>query len=407
MSNEPEFRLSSVAISAYGPSALFGLSQGALLPVVALSAIQRGATESLAGIVVALIGIGALVANIPAGALTNRFGERRAMMTAAGITAVGLVICLVAPSVWVFSLGILMTGFASAVFMLARQSYLTDLVPFHMRARAMSMLGGVQRIGVFIGPFAAAGLIALWGLDAAYVLALVAIIGAGIIAFTVRDLESKHTARGDEPLTTVAMAKAHWHTLVTLGSGIVLLSAIRQTRQVVLPLWAHHIGLDPTMSSIVYGISGGIEVLVFYPAGIAMDRWGRRWIASGCTVVMGLSFVLMPLTHQLGTFTIAAIVMGLGNGIGSGIVMTLGADNAPAIGRPVFLGLWRELSDGGSSIGPVILSAVSAVADLGIGIVVSGVVGFAAAALLWRFVKEPRRMLRASGGPAPAPTGGP
>lgn len=384
-----DFRLRSIAVPAFGPSALFGLSQGAMLPVVAISAVERGATEATAGIVVALIGIGALLSNIPAGALTSRFGERRAMVTAAAITIVGLVVCLVAPNVWVFAAGVFATGIASAVFMLARQSYLTDLVPGHLRARAMSLLGGTQRIGAFIGPFAGAGVIALWGIDAAYVLALVAIAGAGVIAYTVPDLHVQHEAKGDEPLTTTAMARTYWRTFVTLGAGIVLLSAIRQTRQVVIPLWATHLGLDPEVASIVYGISGGIEVLVFYPAGIAMDRWGRRWIASGCTLVMGLSFVLMPLTHHVGTLALVAVVMGLGNGIGSGIVMTLGADTAPAIGRPVYLGLWRELSDGGSSIGPVILSAVSALAGLGAGIVVSGVVGFLGAIVLWRFVPRP------------------
>jgi MFS family permease len=391
MSSAPasDFRLRNVAVAAFGPSALFGLSQGAILPIVAISAIDRGANESVASIVVASIGIGALISNIPAGVLTNRFGERRSMIAAAAITMLGLVLCLLPSSVFVFSLGVLLTGVASSVFMLARQSYLTDLIPVEMRARSMSMLGGVQRIGAFVGPFAGAGVIALWGLDAAYVLSLVAILGAGVIAYTVPDLNIEHTGRGDEPVTTVAMAKRHWHTLVTLGTGIVLLSAIRQTRQVVIPLWAHHIGLDATTSSIIFGISGGIEVLVFYPAGVLMDRWGRRWIASGCTLVMGISFVLMPLSHHVPTLIAVATIMGLGNGIGSGIVNTLGADVAPAVGRPVFLGLWRELSDGGSSIGPIILSVVSAVSGLGLGIVVSGVVGFAGAAVLWKWVPRP------------------
>jgi MFS family permease len=389
MSNDSDFRLRSVAVSAFGPSALFGLSQGAMLPVVAISAIQRGATESLAGVVVALIGIGALVSNIPAGVLTARFGERRSMVAAAVITVIGLAICLVSPNVWLFALGIAFTGIASSVFMLARQSYLTDLVPGHLRARSMSLLGGVQRVGAFVGPFAAALVIKLWGTDAAYVLALIAIAGAGAIAYTVEDLGIEHVRTGDEPVTTVAMARVHWRTLTTLGTGIVLLSAIRQTRQVVIPLWATHLGFDASTSSIIYGISGLVEVLVFYPAGVAMDRWGRRWIASGCTFVMGVSFVVMPLTHHIPSLTIAAVVMGLGNGIGSGIVNTLGADVAPAVGRPVFLGLWRELSDGGSSIGPLILSAVSAVTELGTGIVVSGLVGFAGALVLWRFVPRP------------------
>jgi MFS family permease len=90
--------------------------------------------------------------------------------------------------------------------------------------------------------------------------------------------------------------------------------------------------------------------------------------------------------------------MGFGNGIGSGIVMTLAADISPAIGRPTFLGIWRELADAGSGVGPVILSAVSAVVGLGAGIVVSGFIGFAAA--LWAWI--PKRPGRARRAPAAA-----
>jgi MFS family permease len=83
------------------------------------------------------------------------------------------------------------------------------------------------------------------------------------------------------------------------------------------------------------------------------------------------------------------MIMGFGNGIGSGIVMTLGADISPSMGRPTFLGMWRELADAGQGIGPLVLSAVTAAAGLGSGIIVSGVVGFAAAAALWVWI--PRR----------------
>jgi MFS family permease len=108
-----------------------------------------------------------------------------------------------------------------------------------------------------------------------------------------------------------------------------------------------------------------------------------------CAAVLGISFVVMPFTHDVVTLTLTAMIMGFGNGIGSGIVMTLAADTSPEIGRPKFLGLWRELSDAGQGIGPLILSGVTAVAGLAAGITVSGLVGFAAAAAMLGFI--PRR----------------
>ena len=89
--------------------------------------------------------------------------------------------------------------------------------------------------------------------------------------------------------------------------------------------------------------------------------------------------------------------------------MTLSADVSPEVGRPTFLGLWRELSDAGTGLGPLALSGVTAIAGLVAGITVSGVVGFAAAATLWVFIPRRPRTARppfppASSSPAPSPS---
>jgi MFS family permease len=384
-----EFQLRSIAVAAYGPATLFGLAEGAMMPVIALSAIDRGASTSIAALIAALLAIGSIVTNIPSGILATRIGERKSMIVAAIATVIGLAFCLVdighgTWSLLVYGFGILIIGSASSVYSLARQSYLTEMVPPHMRARALSTLGGTLRIGMFIGPFLGAGATALWGLPGAYYVSLVSIVAAGVIVYRVPDLEmsEEHKAAAAQ-VTSWGIVREYRRTFLTLGTGILLLSAIRQSRQVVIPLWAAHIGLSPTADSIIYGIAGAIDALTFYPAGKVMDVYGRRWVAVPCVIILGISFVLMPLTHGAVTLALTAMLMGFGNGIGSGIVMTLGADISPAIGRPTFLGIWRELADAGSGVGPVILSAVTAVAGLGSGIVVSGIVGFAAAAALW------------------------
>jgi MFS family permease len=252
-----------------------------------------------------------------------------------------------------------------------------------------------MRIGVFLGPFLGAGAMHFWGLAGAYYVAVVAIIGAAVIVYRVPDLELSASHRAaSASVTTMGIVRTYWRLFVTLGLGILLLSAIRQTRQIVIPLWAEHLGLEPSTSSLIYGVAGAIDALTFYPAGKVMDHYGRRWVAVPSTIVLGISFAILPLTHGVATLAIAAMVMGFGNGIGSGIVMTLGADTSPAIGRPTFLGVWRELADAGSGIGPVVLSAVTALAGLALGIEVSGLVGFAAAAALWLWIPKGAGRLR-------------
>ncbi len=78
----------------------------------------------------------------------------------------------------------------------------------------------------------------------------------------------------------------------------------------------------------------------------------------------------------------------LGNGIGSVMMMTLGADYSPRQGRAHFLGLWRLMSDVGASCGPALLSL------LGAGIAMTGLLSFLAAGQLAYWI--PRAQARAS-----------
>ena len=133
-------------------------------------------------------------------------------------------------------------------------------------------------------------------------------------------------------------------------------------------------------------------MLIFYPAGKVMDLYGRRWVAVPCMLIMGVSLLLLPLTRDALSLLAVALLIGFGNGIGSGIVMTLGADFSPSPGRPQFLGIWRLLTDVGTMAGPGTVSAVTAAASLAGGIWTTGALGLVGAVVLWLWVppREPR-----------------
>src|SRR6201986_419784 len=192
--SQSDFRLRSVAVAAFAPATLFGLAEGAMLPAIAPSAFAGGASVSIVALIGALLGIGSIVTNIPSGILATRVGERKAMLVAAATTILGLSLCILdlgrgTALLVVYGAGVLLIGAASAVYSLARQSYLTEMVPVHMRARALSTLGGTMRIGIFVGPFLGAGATALWGLDGAYYVSLVAPGAAAVVVYHAPDLE--------------------------------------------------------------------------------------------------------------------------------------------------------------------------------------------------------------------------
>lgn len=385
--NPGDFNLWSIAVPAFGPSLLFGIGEGAILPIIPLSARDLGSSLAGAALVVALIGVGSLVSNIPASLLTARFGERLSMMGAAGLSLIALLLCGFAANLLVFGAGVFLIGVAAAVFNLARQSYLTEAVPPLMRARAMSTLGGVGRIGLFAGPFIGALVIHLVGLQGAYWVAAVAIGAAGILAWWLPDLVSGNGPAPKGPMPTVgSLIVANRRLFLTIGIGVVLVSAVRSARQVVVPLWADNLGLEPAATSLIYGLSGAIDMLVFYPAGKLMDKKGRNWVAVPSMTLMGIALLLMPLTTGGVSLLLVALLIGFGNGIGSGMIMTLGADYSPRHGRAQFLGIWRFLSDCGGSSGPAILAGLTAVVSLSFGIAATGLLGLAAAAVLGYWV---------------------
>ena len=399
-----DFSLRRIALYAFGPSLLFGLGEGAILPVIPLTARAMGASVPMTALLVALIGIGSLVSNIPASLITMHRGERWTIVAGALWCAVAMALCGWSGHLGMFAVGSFMVGMSQAVFTLARQSYLTEVVPIEYRARAMSTLGGTMRIGMFIGPFIAAAAIHVFGLAGAYGVGIAALLVSGAVAARMPDLVVSDAAgagpdaaqsRPAAP-TILSTLRDNRHVFITLGIGILMVSAVRTTRQTVIPLWADQLALEPSVTSLIYGLAGGVDMLLFYPAGKVMDRMGRRWVVVPSMVIMGAGLLALPLTSGAGSLLLAAMAIGFGNGIGSGMMMTLGADHSPRNGRAHFLGVWRLMADIGATCGPALVSLLAATLTLGAGIAVTGLISFVAAGQLayWIPRADARRRAR-------------
>ena len=154
---------------------------------------NSGASPAMAALVVATAGLGQIAADIPAGTIVHRFGERPTMIGAAGLTILALLGCIFAPNLAVFAFAIFLTGSGTAVWLLARQAYVTEVVPYRLRATAMSTLGGVFRIGLFIGPFIGAAVVHFTGLWGAYAVHIVAAVVAAGVLLMVKDLSTGGT----------------------------------------------------------------------------------------------------------------------------------------------------------------------------------------------------------------------
>jgi MFS family permease len=401
----------------YGPTLLFALGEGAVLPLIPVIASNLGAGVALAALVASALVVGQLCGNIPAGWAVARYGERPTMAAAGFLALGGIVAMALAPNLPLFAAAVFLIGFCAAAFGLARHSFMTTRVPLVFRARALSLLGGTFRLGMFIGPFVSAALLAIFGDEHAAIWFFAVVLLAAILlvlfgrdpeetlvaeeraarrdASGSRDAEdSGEAVTGSIPVVErIGVFRTMWQfrgVLGRLGLAAASLAAVRSARQVVLPLWGVSIGLDAQTIALVVGVSGAIDFALFYASGQVMDRFGRLWAALPAMLLMGAGFLALSLTHDTAEpglwFGLFAAVLGVGNGLSSGILLTLGADVAPPSDPAPFLGSWRTLTDAGGAAAPLLVSAITALASLPLAIAVVGVIGFLGAAGFVRWV---------------------
>ena len=402
MATAPEFRFRSIALPALLPTLLFSIGEGAILPIIPLVATNLGAGLALAGLIAAMVMLGELIGDIPSGWVVARIGERKAMIYAALISVLGLIAAILAPAPWLLAIAMFLVGLSTAVFALARHAFMTSFVPVAYRARALSTLGGTFRLGFFIGPFISAAVIHLTGTtQSVFLVFIVGCVGAAGLLLVLRDpsevLAATRTAGEDlvaeESRGLFRTIWASRQVLARMGAGAALVGALRASRQVILPLWAVSIGVPDTQTALIIGLAGAVDFALFYASGQIMDRFGRLWSAVPSMLGLAAGHLALALTHDastaIGWFIAAALFMSVANGIGSGILMTLGADLADQRNPAPFLGAWRFTGDAGSAAAPLAIAGLTAALSLAFASGVLGVLGLLGAGVLWRYV--PRR----------------
>lgn len=369
----------SFILPIYLPMVSLATALFAVLPGLPAYLGGIGAPVALVGTVVALRGLGTLVADLPAGVLLARLGERRIILLAGSILTAAMVALAALPVLIPTAIAVFAVGAATATFALGMQSYVRSTTVTRQRGKALSSVGGSLRIGALIGP--AIGGVISGRLGMSWTFVFSAVCGSLALLLVARFLRREDLPQNERPdasdesshnATGLAESLTVYRRLLTrpvpgmyaVGAAVLALSILRASREFVLPLWGGHIGLG--VETIGYVMSAGavFDLLLFVPAGLIMDRHGRKVAASLCIGLFSLGLALLPFTSGLYGFAAAAAFVGIANGLGSGINLTLGSDLAPADQPGHFLGLWRLFGDVGATLGPNIIGAVAALLAL-------------------------------------------
>lgn len=382
------------------PSFIYSVGAAAIVPAQVLTGLHLGMDATAVSWLVTWLGVCAVFGSVIAGYLVQALGEQRALGYATTVGCLALLVMLAwvgtgrPGAVWVFGAALSCVQITDGIWSLARQHLVAERTPDAHRAVAMNTYGGSQRMGRVIGPLITSLMIAWGSVDTVYAVH----IAAAVLAFVLvrRAQEPPAVAVAGEDVGTVgavAQPDAVRHGwppglakgFVLIGLGVAALSLVRTDRDLLLPLWgADHLALEGSTIALVVGLCAALELLFFYPAGVLMDRIGRLPIVATCLIVMGVGFAVMWAAPTFSGFLIGAALLGIGNGVGAGIIKTLGTDLAPRRTRAQFLGWWNALSNCGALLAPALTAATLTVGSMHAVMLVAAAVSLLGAAwMLW------------------------
>ncbi len=381
--------LTRLALPVYLPAFAVNGGTAMLVPIIPIYLRDEGFSVTMLSIVIAASGVGGVLTQVPFGRLIARIGETKTMaMSVVAMAVTAALFGATATAVVLVALR-LAWGVGSVGWLLSRQTFLTRTVDSCVRGRAMSVFGGVTRGAVLAGPILSGVIAARISIEAAFVATGVVTI-AGLVPLALwrasPTTEAEPTNQSRQPLDL----RRYRRILALAGGGQICVMAARQGRFVVLPLLGRDAGLDVEQIGLLVGVGSFADLVLFPVAGYTMDRFGRLAAIVPAFGLLAAGLFLLSARPTTGGIIAAAVVMGIGNGIGSGSMLTVSSDLAPRHAPSEFLGALGTIRDSGKVAGPIIVGILADNASLSTSSFVLGVIALGAVGLFVFGVGETR-----------------
>ena len=374
------------------------LGFGAVVPVIALYARSFGVTQSAIGLAIAIYGLARFLVALPAGQLGDRLGRRTALAAGGLVTAAGNLLCAYAPSYGAFVGARFVAGAGAALVVTSGQIVLADITTPARRGRVMAIYQGVFLFAVGIGPWPGGLLSERFGLQAPFVVyAVTGVVVSALAWLLVPDTRSFWSAAG-APAGDPRLPAFAAQIRVLMGRlGFVLVSLVGFVNAVartgamfnVIPILARdRLALSTDRIGLGLALASVVGLALAYPAGMLVDRYGRKTVIVPATVMAGVSLVLFVLAPSYAWFLVGCVAWSAAAGVSGAAPATYAADVAPAGMNAAAISGYRMLSDLGYVIGPIALGAAAdlfgADATLGVTALLLVVVSL----VFWRLAPE-------------------
>ncbi len=353
------------------------LGVGLVSPILPLYAQGFGVSYVAIGTFISVFPLVRFFANVPAGVLADRWGERRVATLGPAIIALGSLVNATASSYGMLISGRVLEGLGSALYVTTAMKYVIRVTPPQRMGKAMSLYQSSFLLGVSFGPSLGGWAASIGGLRMPFFLygflALVGSLGAWVFVRDpvegVQPLDAAQQPAGDRPQTS-RQSKGWRETIVELRAlrplfrdyafvmallfSAAIFSIRSGVRQTVLPLYAEKVaGLGTLEIGLLITGATVASLLLLWPAGRAVDRT-RKGVAVLGNLLLALAVFAFAGANRFETLLAAAFGFGAITAFVGVVPAVVASDVIPPKMRGSAIGVYRMAGDLGFILGPLL-----------------------------------------------------
>lgn len=372
------------------------LGFGAMVPSLPLYAETFDVSGAAIGLAIGVYGLARFVLAIPSGQISDKWGRKPALAIGGFLSTAGNLLSVYATDYPEFLIARFIAGAGAGMVVTTGSVILADITTPARRGRVIAIYQGTFIFAVGIGPLPGGLLAQNFGLLAPFWFCAFASFIAGSIAlFSVK--ETRHLARQKEIKGTVLPSLADQLKILSKNIGFVLVSGIALSHALtrtgglfnIIPIiGSFRIQLAYDEIGVALAIGSLLGLCAVYPAGVAVDRWGRKAIIVPFTFVTGISFLLFAVAETFFWFAFANALWGIASGIGGSAPAAYAADSAPPGMNASAMSLFRMLGDIGYVVGPILLGFIVDIHGTNVALYMAASILFIIGTLFARFAPE-------------------
>lgn len=236
----------------------------------------------IVSLIVAIPRLSSLLLSIPSGLIADRFGATKIISLSLFLEFLAGVIVLSTNSIEFIAIGFSLTSIASTLYHPPALSAAANILPSNFRSRGMGFHGASGTLGVAIGPLTLGLVLNRFGWKYAYLIWLIPILVSIIVSIIVKiDFSINKGVKGESNNSKVSVKSSFKEVLSSIFIFFLIIMLFRDAAGTsistyITSYFTYERGLDPAISSIIFGLSPLLGLVSNLVGGFIGDKFGLR-----------------------------------------------------------------------------------------------------------------------------------